>query len=80
MNRIGTASITTLFLPMLLHAQQPRVTPQVSGPDPTTNSFRFMAEHYGPWLQQAFDSIPGDKYAYRPMPAQQSIGYIAQHL
>jgi uncharacterized damage-inducible protein DinB len=28
----------------------------------------------------AFDSIPASKYDYKPTPAQQSIGYIAQHL
>ena len=31
-------------------------------------------------LAQAFDSIPESKFAYKPTPAQQSIGYIAQHL
>ena len=28
----------------------------------------------------AFDSIPADRYGYKPTPAQQSVGYIAQHL
>lgn len=31
-------------------------------------------------LAQAFDSIPEAKFSYKPTPAQQSIGYIAQHL
>ncbi|MGH7866017.1 MAG: DinB family protein [Candidatus Binataceae bacterium] len=31
-------------------------------------------------LAQAFDSIPAGKYSYKPTPAQQSVGYIAQHL
>ena len=31
-------------------------------------------------LAQAFDSIPESKFAYKPTPAQLSIGYIAQHL
>jgi hypothetical protein len=31
-------------------------------------------------LAQAFDSIPEAKFAYKPTPAQLSIGYIAQHL
>jgi len=43
-------------------------------------SFKFFAGHYGGWLLTAFDSIPAAKYAYRPTPAQQSVGYIAQHL
>ena len=31
-------------------------------------------------LAQAFDSIPASKFSYRPTPAQQTIGFIAQHL
>jgi hypothetical protein len=31
-------------------------------------------------LAQAFDSIPESKFGYKPTPAQQTIGYIAQHL
>ena len=31
-------------------------------------------------LAQAFDSIPEAKFSYKPTPAQQTIGYIAQHL
>ena len=31
-------------------------------------------------LAQAFDSIPASKFGYRPTPAQQTIGFIAQHL
>jgi hypothetical protein len=43
-------------------------------------SFKFFAAHYGGWLLTAFDSIPATKYTYRPTPAQQSAGYIAQYL
>jgi hypothetical protein len=31
-------------------------------------------------LAQAFDSIPESKFAFKPTPAQLTIGYIAQHL
>jgi uncharacterized damage-inducible protein DinB len=31
-------------------------------------------------LAQAFDSIPESKFGYKPTPAQQTIGFIAQHL
>ena len=31
-------------------------------------------------LAQAFDSIPEAKFSYKPTPAQQTIGFIAQHL
>ncbi len=43
-------------------------------------SFKFFAVHYGSWLVAAFDSIPAARYGYRPTPAQQSIGFIAQHV
>jgi len=43
-------------------------------------SFKFFAVHYGGLLATAFDSIPAAKYGYRPTPAQQSIGFIAQHV
>jgi hypothetical protein len=31
-------------------------------------------------LAQAFDSIPAATFSYKPTPAQQTIGFIAQHL
>ena len=31
-------------------------------------------------LAQAFDSIPEAKFSYKPTPAQQTVGFIAQHL
>jgi len=43
-------------------------------------SFKFFAVQYGNRLVAAFDSIPAAKYAYRPTPVQQSIGFIAQHV
>ncbi|HEY6826163.1 MAG TPA: DinB family protein [Gemmatimonadaceae bacterium] len=43
-------------------------------------SFKFFALHYGGLLATAFDSIPAAKYEFRPTPAQQSIGFIAQHV
>jgi hypothetical protein len=42
--------------------------------------FERSADVYGSRLVAAFDSIPATRYDYRPTPAQQSIGYIAQHL
>ena len=68
-----------LVVPMSLAAQQP--TPPAGPPaNPVTASFRgrIMAMHRN--LAQAFDSIPESKFSYKPTPAQQSIGYIAQHL
>jgi uncharacterized damage-inducible protein DinB len=48
--------------------------------DPVMLNFASFADAYGSRLVAAFDSIPAERYAYRPTPAQQSIGYIAQHL
>ena len=31
-------------------------------------------------IAQALDSIPASLFGYKPTPAQQSIGYVAQHL
>ena len=78
MNRTGTISIAALVFPIMLGGQQPRAEPSV--PNTITLSFKFFAARYGGWLATAFDSIPAGQYSYRPTPAQQSIGYIAQHL
>jgi uncharacterized damage-inducible protein DinB len=66
-----------LTVPVSLVAQQPSATPPAN---PITTSFRgrIMAFHRN--LAQAFDSIPESKFSYKPTPAQQTIGYIAQHL
>lgn len=67
-----------MFFPIALAAQQ------AAPPRPPSNtvveSFRDFGGHYGGLLLAAFDSIPSSKYGYRPTPAQQSVGYIAQHL
>ena len=42
-------------------------------------SFKFFPVQYGTRLV-AFDAIPAARYSYRPTPAPQSIGFIAQHL
>ena len=55
---------------------------QAAGPpaNPVTTAFRnrILAMHRN--IAQAFDSIPESKFSYKPTPAQQTIGYIAQHL
>ena len=66
-------SLLALLIPAALCAQQP------AGSNPIADTFRSFS-HYGRWLIAAFDSIPAAKYDFRPTPAQQSIGYIAQHL
>jgi hypothetical protein len=44
--------------------------------------FQFIrfADIFGSRLVAAFDSIPANRYTYRPTPPQQTVGYIAQHL
>jgi hypothetical protein len=75
--KVFPAALLALLLPASIAAQQP-----TSGPpaNPVTASFRgrIFALHRN--LAQAFDSIPESKFSYKPTPAQQTIGYIAQHL
>jgi hypothetical protein len=76
MNRFRISSISALVLPMALAAQQP----PASQPDPITTSFKLVGGRYAGFLIAAFDSIPANKYGFKPTPAQQTIGYVAQHL
>ena len=66
-------ALLTLLLPASLVAQQPQATP-------ITTTFRNRTIGLQRNIAQAFDSIPESKFAYKPTPAQLSIGYIAQHL
>lgn len=60
-----------------LSAQAPAApTPR----DGVIAAFSDFAYIFGSRLVAAFDSIPASRYDYRPMPPQQTIGYIAQHL
>ncbi len=70
------AAMLLLALPTFVAAQQP-AAPQT---DPITAAFRGRLTTLHRNLAQAFDSIPGDKFGYKPTPAQLTIGYIAQHL
>jgi uncharacterized damage-inducible protein DinB len=60
-----------------LAAQQPSATPPAN---PITTVFQGRTMSLQRNLAQAFDSIPERLFSYRPTPAQQTIGYIAQHL
>lgn len=73
-------SLTIAFvLPAILAAQTPAPAP-APAPNPITTAFknRITAMHRN--IAQAFDSIPDSKFAYKPTPAQLSIGFIAQHV
>ena len=79
MKNVRILIAVALMLPIALGAQQPTSTPRSSRANPVTESFKGFG-YLGNWLMAAFDSIPADRYDYRPTPAQQSIGYVAQHL
>ena len=75
--KIARSALLLVALPASLAAQQP---PAGATANPITTALRgrILALHRN--LAQAFDSIPEAKFTYKPTPAQQSIGYIAQHL
>jgi uncharacterized damage-inducible protein DinB len=77
MSRIHRLMIAGLVLPAAVAAQQP-ATPAPAA-NPLTETIKSFS-YYGGWLIAAFDSIPANQYRFRPTPAQQSVGYIAQHL
>lgn len=74
--KIAHATLLALAFPLTLAAQQPAGPPA----NPITAAFsqRITGLHRN--IAQAFDSIPESKFAYKPTPAQLSIGYIAQHV
>ena len=71
------AAALALAFPVSLAAQQPSATSQAN---PVTTAFRNRISALHRNIAQAFDSIPADKFSYKPTPAQQTIGFIAQHL
>jgi hypothetical protein len=74
MKKIRFAAIAALVLPAALSAQQP------AAPDPITSAFKGTGAQYARWLTAAFDSIPANKFSYKPTPVQLTVGYVAQHL
>jgi hypothetical protein len=69
--------IIQLLLPTVLAAQS---SANRESPNAVMIQFVKFADIYGSRLVTAFDSIPAARYQYRPTPAQQTVGYIAQHL
>ncbi|MEP6691092.1 MAG: DinB family protein [Gemmatimonadaceae bacterium] len=72
-----STAMLTLALAANVAAQQPATGPQ---PNPITTAFRNRTMSLQRFVAQALDSIPESKFAYKPTPAQLSIGHIAQHL
>jgi uncharacterized damage-inducible protein DinB len=71
------AAILALTFPVSLAAQ---AAPAAAPANPITTVFRTRTMALQRNIAQAFDSIPENKFSYKPTPAQLSIGYIAQHL
>ncbi len=69
--------LIALVLPTTLAAQTSQATASSSA---VVAQFVRFADIFGSQLVAAFDSIPAARYDYRPTPAQQTIGHIAQHL
>jgi uncharacterized damage-inducible protein DinB len=78
MSRALGVGIVVLLVPVMLRAQeQSRSAPPPQ--NPITESMKGFG-YFGGWLYAAFDSIPASQYGFRPTPAQQTVGHIAQHL
>ncbi len=70
-----TAAMLLLALATALGAQQPTQTA-----NPITAAFKARIGALSREIPQAFDSIPESKFAFKPTPAQMSIGDVAQHV
>ena len=75
--KFSRALIFALVVPVGLSAQATAGTPPTN---PILTSFRGRILPLHRNLAQAFDSIPADKFSYKPTPAQLTIGYVAQHV
>jgi uncharacterized damage-inducible protein DinB len=75
--RVSRFLIVALATPISLAAQQP---PAALPANPITTAFKTRIAAQNRNILQAFDSIPESKFSYKPTPAQQTIGFIAQHL
>jgi len=71
------STLALLLVPASLAAQNAPAGPPT---DPITTSFRTRIAGFYRNLPQAFDSIPADKFGFKPTAAQQTVGYVAQHL
>ena len=76
MKSIRLLSVAALVLPMALAAQQPAGPPV----NPMTTAFKNAGARNARLLMQAFDSIPADKFGYKPTAAQLTFSQIAVHL
>ena len=77
--RVTIAGILAVVVSAVVGAQQPVAPGGATRANPIVQTFSGFG-YYGGWLLAAFDSIPASSYGYKPTPAQQSVGFIAQHL
>ena len=77
---VNLRNFTPVLTPLILSAQERPPVPTPQTPNGVAQTFLSFGPPYGGYLLMAFDSIPASQYGYRPMPVQQSVGYIAQHL
>ena len=75
--KFSSALFLALAVPVGLSAQAGGGAPPVN---PILATFRARIVPLHRNLAQAFDSIPADKFSYKPTPAQLTIGYVAQHV
>ena len=78
--RLRLLAVIALAVPLTSCARPQTRVVESRAPNAVAQTFRAFGRPYGAWLVMAFDSIPASQYGFRPTPAQQSIGYIAQHL
>src|SRR3989454_12744188 len=74
LSHFATLALVAPIAPALQHP------PAAPAANPITTAFRTRISALHRNIAQAFDSIPESKFAYKPTPAQLSIGYIAQHI
>jgi hypothetical protein len=75
--KVARFLIVALAAPISLAAQQPPAAPPAN---PITTAFKTRIAAQNRNILQALDSIPESKFNYKPTPAQQTIGFIAQHI
>jgi len=79
--RIGLAALVSIVGVAPIGAQSQLIVPRVGAPGQLiTTALYNESQQYAAWLMTAFDSIPADKYGFRPTPAQMSVGAVAVHL
>ena len=75
--KVSRFLLIALAAPIGLAAQQP---PATLPANPITAAFKTRIAGQNRNILQAFDSIPESKFSYKPTPAQQTFGFIAQHV